>query len=57
MNRTLSTPRAAPWTLGRNSGVVTTATAPESASACRSSSSLTRKINGVTTAPARQAAL
>ena len=38
-------------------GVVTTPTAPESFSACRSSSSLARKISGVTTAPARHAAV
>jgi hypothetical protein len=37
--------------------VVTTPTAPESFSACRSSSSLARKISGVTTAPARHAAV
>ena len=38
---------AAACTLGRNSGVVTTATAPESASTCRSSSSLSRNSTGV----------
>ena len=37
--------------------MVTTPTAPESTSAFRSSSSLTRKISGVTAAPARHAAL
>ena len=37
--------------------MVTMPTAPESFSACRSSSSLTRKISGVTTAPARHAAV
>ena len=54
------TPGAAPRTaetFGRNSAVVTMPTAPESFSACRSSSSLTRKISGVTTAPARHAAV
>ena len=56
-NRTSSAPTSAADTLGRNSAVVTTPTAPESTSALRNSSSLTRKISGVTTAPARQAAL
>jgi hypothetical protein len=37
--------------------VVMMPTAPESTSACLSSSSLTRKISGVTTAPARHAAV
>ena len=37
--------------------MVTTPTAPESFSACPSSSSLTRKSSGVTTAPARHAAV
>ncbi len=56
-NRTSGAPARAADTFGRNSAVVTTPTAPESTSALRSSSSLTRKISGVTTAPARQAAL
>jgi hypothetical protein len=50
-------PFSAARTLGRNSAVVTTPTAPESARPCRSSSSLTRKISGVTTTPARHAAV
>jgi len=56
-NRTSGAPARAPATFGRNSTVVTTPTAPESARACRSSSSLTRNSSGVTTAPARHAAL
>ena len=56
-NRTPGAPASAPATFGRNSAVVTTPTAPESARACRNSSSLTRKSSGVTTAPARHAAL
>ena len=39
-----------------SSGEVTTATAPESTSTCRSSASLSRNTTGVTTAPARQIA-
>jgi len=49
-------PFTAAMTFGRNSTVVTMPTAPESFSACMSSSSLTRKSSGVTTAPARHAA-
>ena len=55
-NRTAGAPSRAAATFGRNSAVVTTPTAPESTSAFRSSSSLARKISGVTTAPARHAA-
>src|SRR5580704_6562961 len=51
-NRTSGAPARAADTLGRNSAVVTTPTASESTSAFRSSSSLTRKISGVTTPPA-----
>jgi hypothetical protein len=56
-NRTSGVPARTAETFGRNSAVVTMPTAPESFSACRSSSSLTRKISGVTTAPARHAAV
>ena len=56
-NRTPGTPSSEAETFGRNSTVVTMPTALESFSACRSSSSLTRKISGVTTAPARHAAV
>jgi hypothetical protein len=55
-NRTPGAPSRAALTLGTNSTVVTMPTAPESFSACLSSSSLTRKSSGVTTAPARHAA-
>ena len=54
---TSPSPFTAAVTFGRNSTVVTMPTAPESFSACLSSSSLTRKISGVTTAPARHAAV
>ena len=54
---TSPSPSTAAVTFGRNSTVVTMPTAPESTSACLSSSSLTRKISGVTTAPARHAAV
>ena len=52
-----TSPLIAAETFGKNSTVVTMPTAPESFSACRNSSSLTRKISGVTTAPARHAAV
>ena len=53
---TTGTPPALARTFGRNSGVVTTATAPESVMTWRSSSSLSRNSTGVATAPARQSA-
>src|ERR1700727_2800550 len=56
MPRTDRTPAAAALTLGRNSGVVMTRTAPLSVSTCRSSSVLSRNRTGVVTAPARQMA-
>ncbi len=53
---TTGSPPALARTFGRNSGVVTTATAPESLTTWRSSSSLSRNSTGVATAPARQSA-
>ena len=55
--RNRGAPSAAVATVASSSGVVTTATAPESARMCRSSGGLTRNTTGVTTAPARQIAL